>query len=120
MQRMWNGKQSGEVPYHVHMWVYDETDYSWPGSGVLISNKHVLTAAVNVFHFNRWDLGFGSASQNDLKIVTSYNAFVHEQFDDATDDNNLGIVVIPEPLEFNGKTKGILFVLFQKSKLFLL
>lgn len=102
MQRMWKGQQSGEVPYHVHMWVYDETDYSWPGSGVIITNKHVLTAAVNVFHFNRWDLGFGSANQNGLKIVTSYNAFVHEHFDDATDDNNLGVVVMAEPLEFNG------------------
>lgn len=98
---MWHGQRSGAVPYHVHMWVYDADD-SWPGSGVLITNSHVLTAAVNIQHFHRWDLGIGSDTQNGLELITSYNAFVHEQFDDTTDDNNLGIVVLPQCIEFSG------------------
>lgn len=103
MLRMWHGQKTSNVPYHVHMWVYDENDYSWPGSGVLVTNTHVLTAAVNIHHFNRWDLGIGRSSQNDLQVLTSYTAFVHEQFDDNTDDNNLGIVVLPMCLEFTSE-----------------
>lgn len=108
MLRMWHGHKSGLVPYHVHMWVYDESDFSWPGSGVLITNTHVLTAAVNIYHFNRWDLGIGSSSQMDMEMLTSYTAYVHEEFDDATDDNNLGIVVLPICLEFSGELKIII------------
>lgn len=101
---MWQGKRASNVPYHVHMWVHDETDDSWPGSGVLITNKHVLTAAVNIYHFNRWDLGFGNVKQSDLQKVTSYEAFVHEKFDDNTDDNNLGVVVVPgDGVQFSRK-----------------
>lgn len=94
-QAMFGGKRSGQVPYHVHMWVFAETNDSWPGSGVLITNNHVLTAAVNIFHFTRWDLGFGNVKRDDLLMITSHEAFVHEAFDDATDDNNLGVVVMP-------------------------
>lgn len=94
-QAMWGGKRSGQVPYHVHMWVFADTNDSWPGSGILITNHHVLTAAVNIFHFNRWDLGFGNVKRSDLLMITSHEAFVHEQFDDTTDDNNLGVVVLP-------------------------
>lgn len=101
MLRMWHGQKSVGVPFHVHMWVYDEDD-SWPGSGVLITDSHVLTAAVNIHHFKRWDLGFGSSNQHGLVKMTSYNAYVHENFDDSTDDNNLGIIVLPICLEFNG------------------
>lgn len=100
MLRLWQGVKSEVVPYHVHMWVYDETDYSWPGSGVLITNKHVLTAAVNIYHFSQWDLGLGSANQRRLNVITSRSAFVHEQFDDTTDDNNVGIIVMPQSIEY--------------------
>ena len=100
MLRMWHGSKSEVMPFHVHMWVYDDADYSWPGSGVLITSSHVLTAAVNIYHFTRWDLGVGSTHQRSLNVITSTTAFVHENFDDRTDDNNLGIIVLPQCLEF--------------------
>lgn len=75
----------------------------WPASGVLVTNQHVLTAAVNVHNYNRWDLGFGSEKQKNLHVVKSFNAYVHEQFNDTTDDNNVGLIVMPEPIALTGE-----------------
>lgn len=100
---MYHGIKSDLVPYHVHMWVYDDFDYTWPGSGVLVTKSHVLTAAVNVHKYTRWDVGFGSPDQKGLKVITSRKAFVHEQFDETTNDNNLGIVVLPVSVKFSSK-----------------
>lgn len=86
------------VPYHVHIWVYDPYFFTWPASGVIISEKHVLTAAINIQHFNRWDLGFGSNSRRDLEVVISYKGIVHEEFDPYTEDNNIGLIFLTTPL----------------------
>lgn len=75
----------------------------WPASGVLVSRQHVLTAAVNVNNYNRWDLGFGSEKQRNLHVIKSFNAYVHELFDDTTEDNNLGLIVMPESIAISGK-----------------
>lgn len=85
------------------MWVYDRYNYTWPGSGVIITKSHVLTAAVNIHNFVRWDLGIGSTSQRKLNTITSYTAFVHENFDDQTNDNNLGIIIMPKQVKFSSK-----------------
>lgn len=90
-------------PYHVQISVYDRYMFKWPASGVLITETHVLTAAVNVFNYYRWDLGFGSERLNDLQIVTSFYGYVHEKFNDTTDDNNVGMVVMPEPVRLTSK-----------------
>ncbi|KAJ6635200.1 Clotting factor B [Pseudolycoriella hygida] len=108
MARMWHGIKSDDpVPYHVHMWVWDMYDETWPASGVLISNRHILTAAVNVYHYKRFDLRFGGKRQKDLQSMTSYEGIVHENFDDATDDNNLAIIIAPTPIEFSPKIQPI-------------
>lgn len=77
--------------------------FKWPASGVLITNTHVLTAAVNVFNYYRWDLGFGSEQHDDLQIVTSFYGYVHEKFNDTTDDNNVALVVMPEPIKLSSE-----------------
>lgn len=77
--------------------------FKWPASGVLITEAHVLTAAVNVFNYYRWDLGFGSELFNDLHTVSSYYAILHEKFNDTTDDNNVAMVVMPEPIKLTSK-----------------
>lgn len=77
--------------------------FKWPASGVLLTDTHVLTAAVNVADYYRWDLGFGSERFEDLQIVTSFYGYVHEKFNDTTDDNNVGMVVMSEPIRFNSK-----------------
>lgn len=79
--------------------------YKWPGSGVLVTRRHVLTAAINVLNFNRWDLGFGSERQNNLQMITSFEGSVHEKFNDTTDDNNLGLIVMPEPVKTSGELR---------------
>lgn len=108
MARMWHGIKSDDpVPYHVHMWVWDMYNETWPASGVLISNKHVLTAAVNVYHYKQFDLRFGGKRQKDLQSVTSYEAIVHENFDDSTDDNNLAIIIVSAQIEFNLNIQAI-------------
>lgn len=84
------------------MLVYDPLMYKWPGSGVLVTTRHVLTAAINVHNYNRWDLGFGSEQQSNLRIITSFYGFVHEEFNDTTDDNNVGLIVMPENIEITG------------------
>lgn len=105
MSRLIGGTKSDLVPYHVHMWVYDRFNYTWPGSGVLITKSHVLTAAVNVHNFVRWDLGIGGTTQRKLAGITSYKAFVHENFDDETNDNNLAIIIMPKPAKFSSNWK---------------
>lgn len=90
------------APYYVHLWVYDPFMFKWPGSGVLVTQRHVLTAAINILNYNRWDLGFGGERQNSLQVITSFNGFVHENFNDTTDDNNLGLIVMPEPIKITG------------------
>lgn len=108
MARMWHGIKSDDpVPYHVHMWVWDMYDETWPASGVLISRSHVLTAAVNVYHYKQWDLRFGGKRQKDLQSMTSHKAIVHENFDDQSDDNNLGIIFAPTPIEFSTNIQAI-------------
>lgn len=94
------------------MWVYDPFMYKWPGSGVLITKRHVLTAAINILNYNRWDLGFGSERQSNLQVITSFYGFVHEKFNDTTDDNNLGLIVMPEEI----KISGILSILIVVSE----
>lgn len=85
------------------MLIYDQMMAEWPASGVLVSRQHVLTAAVNVHNYNRWDLGFGSETKRNLLSIKSFNAYVHEQFNDTTDDNNVGLIVMPEPIEISGE-----------------
>lgn len=85
------------------MLIYDQMMAEWPASGVLVSRQHVLTAAVNVHNYNRWDLGFGSETKRNLMSIKSFNAYVHEQFNDTTDDNNVGLIVMPEPIEISGE-----------------
>jgi len=108
MARMFHGIKSDDpVPYHVHMWVWDMYDETWPASGVLISRSHVLTAAVNVYHYKQWDLRFGGKRQKDLQSLTSYSGFVHDNFDDKTDDNNIGIIIAPKSIEFSANVQPI-------------
>lgn len=96
------------APYHVHMLIYDQYMAEWPASGVLVTRQHVLTAAVNVHNYNRWDLGFGSETQRNLLLIKSFNAYVHEHFNDTTDDNNVGLIVMPEAIETSGKFRRIM------------
>lgn len=85
------------------MFIYDQYMFEWPASGVLVTRHHVLTAAVNVRNYNRWDLGFGSETRRKLLIITSSEAYTHELFNDTTDDNNIGMVVMPKPIKISGK-----------------
>lgn len=96
------------------MLIYDEHMAEWPASGVLVSRRHVLTAAVNVHNYNRWDLGFGSETARNLYVIKSFNAYVHEQFNDTTNDNNIALIVMPEPV----RTSGEFWTVFQSVSSF--
>lgn len=85
------------------MLIYDQYMSEWPASGVLVTRQHVLTAAVNVHNYIRWDLGFGSETQRKLLLVKSSEAYTHELFNDTTNDNNIGMVVMPEPIKISGE-----------------
>lgn len=94
--RMWNGSNSTEViPHHAHLRIFNtaQPGVEFVGSGVLISERYVLTVAFNLQGFNSWSAGLGSTNFADLTWFSATGAIIHEGYNPSIANNNLGVIV---------------------------
>ncbi|CAD7087582.1 unnamed protein product [Hermetia illucens] len=91
------------VPHHVDLLIRDGKQSSFPGSGVIVSLKHVLTVAINIKGFVEWEVTHGN-QEFGRETLLSKNAFAHPNFDFSTMKHNLGIIVLPKSLKVTPAT----------------
>ncbi|XP_001649266.2 chymotrypsin [Aedes aegypti] len=105
--RIINGQIASYNPYNAYI-VYTRTDgYGYFGGGTIISDRHILTAAINIFGFVKWDVGVGSNILSQLGTVTSYTATAHPLFNSANRANDIGVITLPVSLVITGNVAPI-------------
>lgn len=73
------------------------------GSATLISDRHAITSGKLIAGYQKWILAYGSTKLGpQSKKLESRIAFLHPAYDVATNENDLGIILLP-PLPAIGK-----------------
>jgi len=106
--RIVGGEEAAENqwPWIVALFVDD----SWFCGGALISEKWVMTAAHCVEDALYFDVMAGAhnvraGSEPHRVEITSFNGFTHEDWDHSTLANDIALIELPEPIEFNDYIK---------------
>ncbi|XP_062543399.1 chymotrypsin-like [Armigeres subalbatus] len=105
--RIINGHASPLQPYNVYLLYLNANNAGFYGGGSIISTRHVLTAAQNIFGYIRWDIGMGSNIFSQLSAVTSTDATAHPSYNSANKANDIGIVTLPVALVFSSTIQPI-------------
>ncbi|EAU76229.2 AGAP004740-PA [Anopheles gambiae str. PEST] len=98
--RIVNGLNAANTPYNAYVLYLNSANSGFFGGGSLISDRHVLTAAQNIAGFVRWEVGLGSTVFGQLNIQISSQAVAHPSFNMANRANDIGFIVLPQPIVF--------------------
>ncbi|XP_023167156.2 brachyurin-like [Drosophila hydei] len=108
--RITKGQPAGrnQFPYQVGLMLYITGGAAWCG-GTLISNRHVITAAhctdslttgVDVY-LGAWDRTNRSEEGQQIIFVATKYVTVHEEWDLDNLTNDISVIMLPAPIEFN-------------------
>lgn len=104
MDKIVGGEEATENqwPWQVALFVDD----AWFCGGSLISENYVLTAAHCVDGASYFDIMAGAhnvreSSEPHRQEITSYNGFTHPNWDYNTLANDIALIELPSPVEFN-------------------
>merc|ERR1712203_695295 len=94
--------QENEWPWQVALFI----DSAWFCGGALISENYVMTAAHCADGASYFDIMAGAhnvrASSEPHRVeITSYNGWTHPQWDSNTLSNDLALIELPSPIDFN-------------------
>ncbi|XP_049292729.1 collagenase-like isoform X2 [Anopheles funestus] len=98
--RIVNGLNAPNTPFNVYVLYLNSGNSGFYGGGSLISDRHVLTAAQNIAGFVRWEVGLGSTVFGQLNMQVSTQAVAHPSFNMANRANDVGFIVLPQPVTF--------------------
>lgn len=98
--------EPNQWPWQVALFI----DNAWFCGGALISENYVLTAAHCADGATYFDIMAGAhnvreATEAHRVEITSFNGWVHPQWDPNTLSNDLALVELPEPIKFNDYIK---------------
>merc|ERR1719504_367581 len=98
--------QENQWPWQVALFIDD----AWFCGGALISENYVLTAAHCADGASYFDIMAGAhnvrASSEPHRVeITSYNGWTHPNWDHNTLANDIALIELPSPLEFNDYIK---------------
>uniref|UniRef100_A0A182Q0V4 Peptidase S1 domain-containing protein n=1 Tax=Anopheles farauti TaxID=69004 RepID=A0A182Q0V4_9DIPT len=99
-QRIVNGINAPNTPYNVYVLYLNSGNSGFFGGGSLISDRHVLTAAQNIAGFVRWEVRLGGTVFGQLSQQVSTQAVAHPNFNMANRANDIGFIVLPQPVTF--------------------
>ncbi|XP_053683487.1 brachyurin-like [Sabethes cyaneus] len=89
-----NGYPVAHQPYNAYVQYLNAVNAGYFGGGSIISNRHIITAAQNIYGFVRWDIGLGSNVYNQLSMLTTTMATFHPNFNTVTRANDIGIITL--------------------------
>ncbi|XP_055910570.1 brachyurin-like [Eupeodes corollae] len=107
--RITNGEAAAakQFPYQVGLMLYLDNGRAWCG-GTLISNRWVLTAAHCTDGVNGVDVYLGATNRTDrseagqqIIYVGKKYVFVHEKWDSSQLVNDISVLKLPIPIDFN-------------------
>ncbi|XP_019561140.2 brachyurin-like [Aedes albopictus] len=105
--RIINGQIANNQPSNAYI-LYTRADtFGYFGGGTIISDRHILTAALNIVGFVRWDVGVGSNIFTQLGTVTSYTAQAHPSYNSANRANDIGVITLPVSLVISANVAPI-------------
>ncbi|XP_055626873.1 chymotrypsin-like [Toxorhynchites rutilus septentrionalis] len=95
-----NGHSATHQPYNAFIMYLNAQNAGFFGGGSLISDRHVLTAAINIFGYQRWNVGLGSNIFTQLATITSTQAIAHPNFNPTNRANDIGVIMLPSSVVF--------------------
>lgn len=100
--------ERNQFPYQTGLLLYVNGGAAWCG-GTLISDRWIVTAAhctadlttgVDVY-LGAWDRSNNSEEGQQIVFVETKNVIVHENYDSTTISNDISLIKLPVPIEFN-------------------
>ncbi|XP_053683489.1 collagenase-like [Sabethes cyaneus] len=93
------GHPATHKPYNAYFVYLNAQNAGFFGGGSIVSDRHIITSAQNIYGFVRWDVGVGSHILAQLTMTTSTTAIAHPNFN-TNRANDIGIITLPTPLIF--------------------
>ncbi|XP_055626872.1 collagenase-like [Toxorhynchites rutilus septentrionalis] len=98
--RIINGHSTTHQPFNAYVLYLNAQNAGFFGGGSLISDRHILTAAQNIYGYTRWDIGLGSNIFTQLATITSTQAIAHPNFNQQNRANDIGVITLPSSVVF--------------------
>ncbi|KAM8709575.1 hypothetical protein ACLKA7_016390 [Drosophila subpalustris] len=114
--RITNGQlaEPGQFPYQVGLLLYVDGGAAWCG-GSLISDRWIVTAAhctdalttgVDVY-LGAWNRQDKTEKGQQIVFVETKNVIVHENWEPTTLSNDISLIKLPVPIEFNERIQPV-------------
>lgn len=95
MPRILGGENAVVLPFQFFLASSSPTRHDF-GSATLISERHAITSGKLIAGFQKWILAYGSTKLGpQSKKLESRIAFLHPAYDITTNENDLGIILLP-------------------------
>lgn len=93
--RVLGGENAVVTPFQLFLASSTPTRHDF-GAATLISDRHAITAGKMVAGYQKWIMAYGSTKLGpQSKKLESRIAFLHPAYDTVTNENDLGIILLP-------------------------
>lgn len=94
-QRVLGGENAVVRPFQLFLASSTPTRHDF-GAATLISDRHAITAGKMIAGYQKWIMAYGSTKLGpQSKKMESRIAFLHPAYDIVTNENDLGIILLP-------------------------
>ncbi|XP_055529540.1 vitamin K-dependent protein C-like [Wyeomyia smithii] len=96
-----NGQDAPHKPYNAYVAYLNADNVDFFGGGSIISDRHIITAARNIYGYVGWHIGLGSNIFSSLSMLTTTTATHHPSYSPSSGANDIGIIYLASSIVFN-------------------
>ncbi|XP_044731355.1 brachyurin-like [Chrysoperla carnea] len=112
-----NNALESQVPWHAHIFMFNEKGEKFTCGGSLISNNVVLTAAHCIIGYKFYELIFGEDEYEEIVLVNSKQVIPHQNYSTTTFEYDIGIINLPISIDFSDDVHAISLPLLSETQM---